>query len=111
VTNSEGKGRRDSPDPYESDNAPPTLLVDREVENRTGAIDELVDSGALRRVFAQADIASSNSMIEAWWRSVKHQWLFLHNLDSASAVERLVVFYVSEHNSRHLHCRSTAAWS
>ena len=37
-------------------------------------------------------------MIEAWWRSLKHQWLFLHSLDSIATVHRLVAFYVDEHN-------------
>jgi putative transposase len=40
----------------------------------------------------------SNSMIEAWWRSLKHQWLFLHSLDSVTTIRRLVEFYVREHN-------------
>jgi putative transposase len=37
-------------------------------------------------------------MIEAWWRSLKHQCLFLHSLDSAATIRRLVAFYVHEHN-------------
>ena len=37
-------------------------------------------------------------MIEAWWRSLKHHWLFLHSLDSVATVRRLVAFYVEEHN-------------
>ena len=37
-------------------------------------------------------------MIEAWWRFLKHQWLFLHSLDSVATVRRLVAFYVEEHN-------------
>jgi hypothetical protein len=37
-------------------------------------------------------------MIEAWFRSLKHQWLFLHALDSVTTVRRLVAFYVDEHN-------------
>jgi hypothetical protein len=37
-------------------------------------------------------------MIEAWWRALKHQWLFLHSLDSVTTVRRLVTFYVDEHN-------------
>ena len=41
----------------------------------------------------------SNSMIEAWWRSLKHQWLFLHPLDSVTTVRRFVEFYVHGHNS------------
>src|SRR5688572_27036837 len=42
----------------------------------------------------------STSMIEAWWRCLKHQWLFLHPLDSMAKVRSLVAFYVAEHNSR-----------
>ena len=51
------------------------------------------------RILAQVDVSFSNSMIEAVWRSLRHQWLYLHSLDSFAAVERLVGFYVSEHNS------------
>jgi len=84
----------------ESDESPPTLLADNGVENKTKAIDGLVNSGALRRVLAQTEIACSNSMIEAWWRTLKHQWLFLNNLDSVCAIRRLVDFYIAEHNTR-----------
>jgi hypothetical protein len=38
-------------------------------------------------------------MIEAWWRTLKHQWLFLNTLDSAATVRRLVAFYVAAHNA------------
>ena len=37
-------------------------------------------------------------MIEAWWRSLEHQWLVLHALDSVVTVRRLVRFCVDEHN-------------
>ena len=52
----------------------------------------------LRRVLALTELQFSNSMIEAWWRSLKHQWLFLYSLDSVTTVHRLVKFYVDEHN-------------
>jgi hypothetical protein len=52
----------------------------------------------LRRVLAFTELKFSNSMIEAWWRSLKHQWLFLHALDSITTVRRLVAFYVDAHN-------------
>ena len=54
--------------------------------------------GVLRRLLAFTELKFSNSMIEAWWRSLKHQWLFLHSLDSVITVRRLVAFYVDEHN-------------
>ena len=79
---------------------PPTLLADGGVENRTAAVDELVDSGALRRVLAQTEIAFSNSLIESWWRALKHQWLYLNELDTVDSLRRLVEFYVEEHNMR-----------
>jgi putative transposase len=78
----------------------PTLLVDGGVENYNSAVDELVDSGLLQRLLAQTDISFSNSLIESWWRTVKHQWLFLNTLDTLSRLEKLVAFYVDEHNTR-----------
>jgi hypothetical protein len=79
---------------------PPTLLADAGVENRNGAVDALVAAGCIRRVLARTEIDFSNSMIEAWWRSLKHQWLYLNRPDSVAAVRRLVAFYVEEHNAR-----------
>ena len=78
----------------------PALLVDGGVENHNSAVDELVDSGLLQRLLAQTDISFSNSLIESWWRTLKHQWLFLNTLDTVSRLEKLVAFYVDEHNTR-----------
>ena len=78
----------------------PTLLVDGGVENYNSAVDELVDSGLLKRLLAQTDISFSNSLIESWWRSLKHQWLLLNTLDTVNRLEKLVAYYVDEHNRR-----------
>ncbi len=78
----------------------PTVLADGGVENVNRGVDELIESGVLRRVLAQTELCFSNSMIEAWWRALKHQWLFLNTLDSVETVEKLVRFYVTEHNER-----------
>ena len=51
-------------------------------------------------VFLPLKISFSNSLIESWWRVLKHQWLYLNSLDSVSTVRRLVNFYVAEHNTR-----------
>jgi transposase InsO family protein len=82
------------------DHGTPTLLADGGAENFNGAVDELINSGLLNRVLARTEITFSNSMIESWWRVLKHQWLCLNTLDTVSAVEKLVAFYVQEHNSR-----------
>ena len=39
-------------------------------------------------------------MIESWWRTLKHQWLFLNELGSVSALRRLINYYVEEYNAR-----------
>ncbi len=81
-------------------NEKPTLLADGGVENFNSAVDELVDSGLLRRILAMTEISFSNSLIESWWRTIKHQWLYLNTLDTVSTLEKLVAFYVDEHNMR-----------
>lgn len=78
----------------------PTLLADGGVENHNQAVDDLVASGLLKRVLALTEITFSNSLIESWWRTLKHQWLYLNTLDTIAVVEKLVAFYVNEHNTR-----------
>ena len=79
--------------------ASPTLYADAGSENVNGDVDELIRSGLLKRVLAQTEVRFSNSMIEAWWRSLKHSWLFLHSLDTVARVRSLVAFYVEQHNT------------
>ena len=78
----------------------PTLLADGGVENYNKHVEAVVDSGLLKRVLARTEISFSNSLIEAWWRVLKHQWLFLNGLDTEAKVRSLVEFYVLEHNGR-----------
>jgi hypothetical protein len=42
-------------------------------------------------------------MIEAFWRSLKHQWLYLNSLDSIERVRTLVEFFVEKHNTQMPH--------
>ena len=82
------------------DDEKPLLLADGGVENFNGAVDKLVEDGLLKRLLAQTEITFSNSMIESWWRILKHQWLYLNTLDTVRTVEKLVAFYVDEHNTK-----------
>jgi transposase InsO family protein len=77
----------------------PTVVADSGVENINGQVGELVKTGVLRRILALVEVAFSNSMIEAWWRSLRHQWLYLHMLDGFNGVERLIASYVDQHNT------------
>ena len=81
-----------------SSDATSVVLADAGVENVNAQVDALISTGVLRRMLALTELKFSNSMIEAWWRVLKHQWLFLHSLDSVTTVRRLVTFYVDEHN-------------
>jgi len=76
----------------------PIVVADSGSENVNGAVDDLLDGEDLTRVLAQIEITFSNSMIEAFWRSLKHGWLYLHTLDSLAALRRLIEFYVTAHN-------------
>jgi hypothetical protein len=57
----------------------------------------------LERILAQVEVGFSNSLIEAYWRSLKHQWLFLNTLDSVARVRAMVEFHVNEHNTKMPH--------
>src|SRR6516164_3677283 len=49
----------------------PVVLADAGVENVNAEVDDLITTGVLRRVLAFTELKFSNSMIEAWWRSLK----------------------------------------
>ena len=49
------------------------LLVDGGGENSNSAVDKVVESGLMKRVLAPTEITFSNSLIESWWRVLKHQ--------------------------------------
>jgi putative transposase len=91
-----------------SSDTTPVVLADAGVENVNAQVDALIHTGVLRRLLAFTELKFSNSMIEAWWRSLKHQWLFLHSLDSVTTVRRLVAFYVDEHTTACFHIRRFA---
>jgi transposase InsO family protein len=76
-----------------------TLLVsDAGSENVNRNVDDELEGIDFERVLAQIDVTYSNSMIEAFWRSLKHSWLYLHGLETESELRRLIAFYVDAHN-------------
>ena len=74
-------------------------MVDAGIENINHAVDALVHVGLLSRILAQTDIRYSNSMIESFWKALKHNWCFLHSIDSSDTLKTLTDFYVKEHNT------------
>ena len=61
-------------------------------------VDAELEGMDLERLLAQIDVTYSNSMTEAFWRSLKHSWLYLHHLETESELRRLIAFYVESHN-------------
>jgi putative transposase len=78
---------------------PQSVMVDAGVENLNDSVKKLVDEGLMKLILAQTDISYSNSMIEAYWRVLKNQWLYLNHLDSIVTLRRLVEFYVDQYNT------------
>jgi transposase InsO family protein len=74
------------------------VVTDAGSENVNRDVDDELSGANLERVLAQIDVTYSNSMIEAFWRSLKHSWLYLHGLESESGLRRLIAFYVQAHN-------------
>ena len=54
----------------------PLLYADSGIENVNGAVDSTLFAACLDRILAQVEVAFSNSIIEAYWRSLKHQCFF-----------------------------------
>jgi putative transposase len=73
-------------------------VTDAGSENVNRDVDDELSGANLERVPAQIDVTYSNSMIEAFWRSLKNSWLDLHGLESESGLRRLIAFYVQAHN-------------
>jgi len=53
-------------------------------------------------------------MIETWWRSLRHQWLYLHTHDTLQAGTRLIALYVEtgeedQTHRRRRNCTRTSA--
>jgi transposase InsO family protein len=76
-----------------------TVVADGGSENVNAEVNDVLAEKGLRRTLAQVDVTFSNSMIEAFWRSLKHSWLYLHSLESIESLRRLVDFYVQQHNA------------
>jgi putative transposase len=78
-------------------NAKVNVMTDGGSENLIIAKDTDLAAVA-EHIVAQTAIHFSNSMIEAFWKQLKHQWLYLHHLDSIATLRRLVTAYVQDHN-------------
>lgn len=76
----------------------PHVLVDSGSENVNQDVNSLVTKNILDRTIAQIDISFSNSMIEAFFRRLKHAYLYLQKLTDLPVLTYHANYYVVEHN-------------
>ena len=76
-----------------------SLLSDDGRENHGALVAEAAAEAGIVQHFAQITVTYSNSMIEAFWRSIKHNFLYMQRLTSFTELQRFVAFYVQQHNT------------
>lgn len=74
------------------------LIVDGGSENKNSNVKEVEDQSDLRKQEARFEISFSNSMIEAVFRSMKHNYLFSQNIRNFKTLVKHVNFWFKEHN-------------
>jgi len=77
----------------------PEIYSDGGSENDNELVDRLISKGYLTRTIALSESTFSNSIPEALNRSLKHNCLFHHPLNTLADVKRLVAFYIDQHNN------------
>ncbi|NLH51010.1 MAG: DDE-type integrase/transposase/recombinase [Myxococcales bacterium] len=76
----------------------PEVWCDSGIENINSDVNKLIENKYITRVIAQIDIDFSNSIVEAFFRSFKHGYLFLQDLASYAFLEKHGDFYIQQHN-------------
>jgi putative transposase len=81
----------------------PEVYMDSGRENINQFVSELDQQNFICMVQAQLDVQFSNSMIEAFFRSLKHQHLHYRLLKDLTTLKSESAFYLREHNERMPH--------
>jgi putative transposase len=74
------------------------LMMDKGSENINAKVDEGLSDHQITRAIAKLDTEYSNSMIEAFSRSLKNNFLYLKNSNTLKNLTEKVEFYINEHN-------------
>lgn len=76
------------------------LIVDGGGENKGPSVASLEEAGHFRKEVARFEIIFSNSIVEAVFRSLKHNYLFHKEITSISGLTRHANFWFREHNEK-----------
>ncbi len=74
------------------------LMMDKGSENINSKVDEALEDHQITRVIAKLDTEYSNSMIEAFFRSLKSNYLYFQNPKTLKDLTANIEFYSNEHN-------------
>lgn len=76
------------------------LIVDGGSENKGQTVNSLETAGHFRKQVARFEIIFSNSIVEAVFRSLKHNYLFHKEITTLSSLEHHTEFWFREHNEK-----------
>ncbi len=76
------------------------LIVDGGSENKGPTVSSLENEGNFRKEVARFEIIFSNSIVEAVFRSLKHNYLFHKEITTFAALEKHTGFWFQEHNEK-----------
>lgn len=75
------------------------FIMDRGTENKNKEVEMIFIGNNIRQIFAQVDVKYSNSMVEAFFRSIKNNYLYKKIINTLDDFERSVKFYINQHNN------------
>lgn len=75
------------------------LITDLGTENRNISVQKILLGSNIEQVFARKDIRFSNSMIEAFFRTLKNNFLYYKKIKSINDFKRQVSFFIYEYNN------------
>ena len=82
-----------------------SLMMDKGGENVNDKVNEVLEVQQITKVIAKLDTEYSNSMIEAFFRSLKNNYLYFQNPNTLKELNEKVDFYFNEHNFKIPHWR------
>ncbi|MCB0412684.1 MAG: DDE-type integrase/transposase/recombinase, partial [Bdellovibrionales bacterium] len=79
------------------------LYMDQGGENISNSVNKLLIGKQIQKVLAKVDVKFSNSIIEAFFRSIKNNFLYSKSFTTILELRRSISFYIREHNKKMPH--------
>jgi transposase InsO family protein len=76
------------------------IYMDSGGENIANLVKSVFIGRQINQIFAQVDVRFSNSMVEAFFRSLKVNFLYHKNLKTTEDLRRCITFYINEYNTK-----------